>query len=134
LLLGLISTGSAHAAKSVCFGTGEHLKTLAETGLKNKDGAVLKIAKKHTTRCFILPYWTTNDGLVLVSDLNRKAYYSFPTKDEVAILQKGGLLPTPLPDDSLDALDMIMGNFLWVVLLIGGGAVLYGKRKSKTPA
>lgn len=116
-------------AGKVCFGEGEELHFIAAVGLKDKEDRPLAISRKLTTSCFVFPYAQRDDGFVLTVPADKKIYYPFPSKQEVAEFQKMGTLPDPLPNWEPGLGQVIYANLLWVSIGAGVLVGLYTKYK-----
>lgn len=127
--LGLLLASSPSYAGKACFGKGESLKVVADTGLKSPDGATLVLAHKVTKHCFLVPYWLSDDGFVLGVKGNDKAYYPLPDPEKLNALQAEGLVPNPFPNWKRSIGDWIEGYFLWWLSL--GFMIYLGYKKAR---
>ncbi len=100
----LLAAASAQAALK--FGTDERIRYVApfsETGPRDEK---LFLARKITTKSFLLPYTVRDDGYVLGVEGDSGRYYNI----------REGALPD-LPPYALGTADLLVGHSLWLFLL-----------------
>ena len=115
-LLSLLLAAPAHAGKLV-FGTSDTIRFVANTTLRGPGGERLFLGRKITTKAFLLPYATKDDGFVLGISGESSRYFPIPTGSDLEKLQDAGFLPRPMPHWEMDGLDWMFGHLLWVTLL-----------------
>ena len=131
LAVGLLLVSAPSHAKKACFGEKERLQVMADTGLKNAEGAPLVLSHKLTTHCFLVPYWQTDDGYVLGIKEDKNTYYPLPEPEKLKALQAEGLVPSPFPVWKRGIFDWLEGYLVWWCLL--GFVVYRGFVKTRRP-
>lgn len=115
LCVSLLSVAPAHAGKAL-FGTRDYLNKLQNVDIKGANGEALYLGHKYSRHSFILPYRLTDDGYILgLRDDSRRYYELDPAR--IADLQRGGLLPKPLPKYEIEPIDYILGYSAWPALV-----------------
>ncbi|GEM_PF-332153 len=112
--------GSASAGLK--FGTDESIRFVANITLKGPAGERLYLARKITTKSFLLPYTVKDDGFVIGISGESKKYFPMPQGERLLKLQEEGYLPNPLPAYTLETLDWAFGHALWLTLI---GLLIY---------
>ena len=105
------------------FGRDEKLTCVVDVKLQGGSGEPLCLAYKTTIVAFVAPLYLRKDGWVLgvkerPTQTRPDRFYPLPGPDEVKELQRGGLLPDPLPPYRIPALDYAFGYLLWEVILL----------------
>lgn len=98
------------------FGPHHDDRRIALVRARNANGEQMFIGHRVTFNWFILPYGVSDGGYVLTSKDGSNARRLEPALRDV--LQKQGLLPTPLPAYEMSFVDRLLGNALWIVLLL----------------
>ena len=125
--------GPAHAAYR--FGAEENIRFVANVTLQGPNGEKLYLARKLTTKSFLLPYTIHDDGFVLGVSGKVGGYYRMPEGADLKRFQDGGFLPEPLPDYKIGTLDLLFGHLLWAILLVIAVIGVIGYlRHQQTPA
>lgn len=112
----------AHAKKSVnlplcffCIGASDELELHEE--LPNGLG---HLATYKVSYWLLAGVWVSSETVIAIS---RDSYSPIPKGQDLKELQESGILPDPIPDYGLNALDYILGYSLWlvaaVILIIG---------------
>ncbi|MDR3324128.1 MAG: hypothetical protein LBS89_07990 [Zoogloeaceae bacterium] len=122
----------------VKFGSEPDISFLADTQLKEDDeGKVIawKLGHKKTLEYLFFPYTVKDDGLVLYYQASAKSYYvmDVPEGEELAALQKEGLLPDPLPATKMTVQDYLFGYLLEILILALIAYGIWKKRRKKEP-
>jgi uncharacterized tellurite resistance protein B-like protein len=126
---GSLVAAPANAAK---FGTREKLHVIAPTQL-TMEGKPLSICYKAETYFFIAGVYTT-DEYVMCEGGASKRYWPMPAGQQLADLQNAGLLPSPLPPYSRDAIDYAFGYSLWIILALIPIWLIFDHFRSKAEA
>lgn len=110
--------GAPEAKAALKFGTGEHIRFVANMTLTGPEGERLYLARKLTMRSFALPYLIEDDGFVFGVSGESGRYYELPKPSQVEALQKAGHLPVPLPTWEMSVGDRLFGHSLWIFLAV----------------
>jgi len=122
-------------AGSIRFGKDERIRFVQDTTLKSPKGEALYLGRMIRTQNFVAGYSLEDAGLVLGVKGASSKYYGMPVGEELARLQRDGLLPNPLPAYKPGFLDYVIGYSLWWVLAIAIGWFVFGpRRRSGTAA
>jgi hypothetical protein len=129
-----MAVSGQHAHAKLFFGTQDKIRHLQDLNVKGPGGEALYLgfltsthAFLTSTHAFLLPYTTSDGGHVLgVRGVSDKFYRL--TNERIELMQRGGLLPNPLPVYQRTTLDYIWGYALWPVLLIIGVAGFFSSR------
>ena len=119
-----VSGKDAHA--KLFFGTQDRINHLQDLNMKGPQGEALYLGFLTSTHAFMLPYMTSDGGYVLGVRASDK-FYRLP-KEKIAQMQRGGVLPTPLPVYRRTIIDYIWGYALWPGLLIIAVACFFQSR------
>lgn len=113
------------ASAALKFGDEDKIRFIANTTLEGPKGERLYLARRLTTKSFLLPYTIEDNGFVLGVSGDSTRYFDFPENERLAEIQKAGHLPSPLPIYELDLADVLFGRSLWIVLLVLGAYGAY---------
>ncbi|MEY8689799.1 MAG: hypothetical protein AB9M53_07975 [Leptothrix sp. (in: b-proteobacteria)] len=80
----------------------------------------MALARKQVTFCFLVPYRTLSEGLVLMSEHDHSVLYPMPAAEDIHSFQWRGMLPDPLPDDGLPWIDFFFGHLMWAIFFFAG--------------
>ncbi|MGR4862814.1 hypothetical protein [Caulobacter sp. LARHSG274] len=117
LALVLLAPSVANAALPVRFGKSEQIERLAPVALPGPAGEQLYLGHKVTTQWFFGGIYLKDDGYVLGVEGREKAYYTLKA-DKIALAQKVGWLPNPLPPYQIHPLQYLLGYSLWLFLIV----------------
>jgi hypothetical protein len=115
-LFAAASLGSAGEAAAFRFGKDEALHRIPGVVVHAADGDEMTLAYKTTTIWFFGGIYVSDDGYAFAFKSNARKYVSL-TPEMIAMLQAGGLVPTPLPSYKLSTVDYVLGYSLWTLLL-----------------
>uniref|UniRef100_B0T139 Uncharacterized protein n=1 Tax=Caulobacter sp. (strain K31) TaxID=366602 RepID=B0T139_CAUSK len=117
-LLGLVllTPSVANAGVPVRFGKSEEIERLAPIALPGPSGERLYLGHKVTTQWFFGGIYLKDDGYVLGVEGQTKAYFAL-SAEKMALAQKFGLLPNPLPAYQIHPLQYLLGYSLWLFLV-----------------
>ena len=122
-----MAVSGQHAHAKLFFGTQDKIHHLQDLNVKGPGGEALYLGFLTSTHAFLLPYTMSDGGHVLgVRGVSDK-YYKLPN-ERIELMQRGGLLPNPLPVYQRTTLDYVWGYALWPVLLIIGVAGFFSSR------
>jgi hypothetical protein len=116
LLMGLMLLAPSAANAAGRFGKSEEIDRIAPVALVGPSGEHLFLAHKVTTLWFMAGVYMKDDGYVLGVEGQDKAYYALPP-EKMALAQKAGLLPNPLPAYEIQPIQYLLGYSLWIVLV-----------------
>lgn len=123
---------SAHAhAGKVMFGAQDSIHFVANTTIPGPGTSHLYLGHRVTMHAFLLPYYVESKGLVLGISGESKKYLPLPTGEQLAELQKSGLLPNELPKAELSMFDYVFGYSLELLVLVAIGYPLLKRKFSK---
>lgn len=127
LAIALLLSGVPAFAGKLLFGDSESIRFVANTTLRDSNGAQLFLGRKITTQAFLLPYTFNDDGFVLGVSGDSSRYFPMPDRPELERLQHEGVLPTPLPAWKPSWVDWLFAHVLWV--FIAGSIAWYGLKR-----
>lgn len=130
LAVSLTLCANAYAIK-IGFGDDERIERIADTNL-TIDRSIATLSQKVTTKWFLLPY-TVSAELVLTKSGSSGAYYDLPSGAELKRLQAEGALPDPLPTPQIGLMNNLLGNSLWIaiIVIVGSAVVPILRQKNK---
>jgi hypothetical protein len=119
ILLGLVllAPSVANAGVPVRFGKSEEIERLVPVAIPGPSGERLYLGHKVTTRWFLGGIYLKDDGYVLGVEGQDNSYYALPP-EKLALAQKVGLLPNPLPAYEIHPLQYLLGYSLWLFLIV----------------
>ncbi len=113
----MLLTPSVASAGMLRFGKSEQIERLAPVALPGPAGESLYLGHKVTTQWFLAGIYLKDDGYVLGVEGQSKTYYALKA-DKMALAQKAGLLPNPLPAYSIHPLQYLFGYSLWLLIVV----------------
>jgi hypothetical protein len=111
------------------FGADQRIEFVQAVSLRGPNEEELFLGRMVETKSFLLPYSVKDQGFVLGVTSDSARYFDMPSDDALQAMQREGLLPTPLPQYELAAVDLFFGNLLWVFIV---AFALYGAFKHVT--
>lgn len=121
----------AEAAK-LHFGEDEKLHVITGTKLV-ADGKPLSLCYKTYTYYMIAGIYTTDQYVLCEGGASTK-YWPMPAGERLASMQQQGLLPSPLPTYSRDAIEYVLGYSLWLVIAFVALWMVFDGIRSKSEA
>ena len=131
LVVATLMLGSSTANASM-FGKDETVHYLQDINITSQNKEALFLGYKTSTLFVVAGVSITDDGYVfgLRSDHSK---YIETSPEEIAIFQKSGLLPDPLPPYKISTFEYLVGYSLWIVLpFIATFYLIAWRRKRKT--
>lgn len=114
VMFGLFFTTSAQAGISH---SNYEIDWVANSNVRGNQSEALFLGRHLRTDVFLLPYQIVDEGYVMGVQGSRTDYYPLPP-ERVLELQQTGQLPKNLPVYRFKLIDMLIGNALWLPLLV----------------
>jgi hypothetical protein len=102
----------------MAFGWDDKITCIQSVGVKGQDNEPLCLAYKTSKLFVVAGVYMKDEGYVLGDPAHKDRFYPWPDADQVKKWQSAELLPDPLPEYSIPAIEYAFAYSLWIVIAV----------------